>query len=668
MIPTTCRNASPHLSLFLILISFARAADWPPITPDQKSTSSVSQQPDAPAVIFYREDTTDDSKNFRSVYVRLKVLTEAGKRYQDVEIPVGHNAFTVSQVSGRTVQPDGQIVPWDGQPIDKIVVRDHGLRLHVKSFTLPAVAVGSILDYRYSLHFAEDSRNAPEWLVQNELFQKRVVFKFIPTKYQPKVDSLRGDTGSYDRIGNSNLEQVNSEYTWINHLPAGKQPEDHMTAVDQYKWVGFEMNDVPPAAYEPDQPPPIAVSWRVDFFYRTQAKPDTYWKAAGKNWDKEVESFLSKKGGVSEAVTKLVEAGDNPEAKLRKIYDFVSQLQNQSFSASAPAIALAPAAGAEEVLKNRGGTHDELNRLFLAMVRAAGIPAAMMWVPDRGKAPFDIGYMTTDQFVAEISVVQLGGQDVFLDPGTKFCPYGLLPWHYAGVRGMRQNTGANPTLVDTPAPTYKGALIQRVARVQVMEKGMMQGQVAIGYAGQEAMTRREMAAGLSPEDRQRFLEHELASWLPPGTTVHLTNTPDWDKTEGTLAAQFKVTGPLATGEGGKWQIPAQIFETNSRARFTSAQRTSPVFFDYASRRVDEVHISLPDNIAADNMPAARQAKTPYALYVSEQKSEGPRGIVSTRDIAMNGVLFTPNEYKDLKEFYDKVADGDKGTVPLKGSL
>ena len=669
MIARGCRSALFCLSLAVILISSARAADWPVITPDQKSITSVPQQPDAPAVILYREDTTDDTKNFRSVYVRLKVLTEAGKRYQDVEIPVGRSSFTISQVSGRTVQPDGQVVPWEGQPVDKIVVRDHGFRVRVKSFTLPAVAVGSILDYRYSLHFGEDSRNAPEWLVQNELFQKRVVFKFIPTKYQPKTDSLRGENGSYDRIGNANLEQVNSEYTWINHLPAGKQPEDHMTAADQYKWVGFEMNDVPPAAQEPDMPPSIAVSWRVDLFYRLQSKPDSYWKIAGKGWDKEVESFLSRKSGIAEAVTQLMAAGDTPEAKLRKIYDFLSQLQNQSFApSSGSAIALTPAAGAEDVLKNRGGTHDELNRLFVAMARAAGIPAVMMWVPDRGRAPFDTSYMTTDQFVAEIALVSLGGQDVFLDPGTKFCPYGLLTWHYAGVRGLRQNAGGNPALVDSPAPTYKGALIQRVARLQVNEKGLMQGQVAVGYSGQEAVIRREMALGLGPEERKTCLEKELASWLPSGTTVTLTNIPDWDKTEGPLSAQFKVTGPLATNSGHNWQLPTQVFETNSQPRFTSAQRTNPVFFDYASRRVDEVHISLPDNIALDSLPPVRQAKTPYALYLSEQKSEGPRGMVSTRDIAMNGVLFAPNEYKDVKDFYDKVADGDKATAPLKGSF
>jgi len=667
MTPRFCLRVAFYFAILACLISPAAAADWPAITAEDKNITALPQQPDAPAVILYREDITDDTKNFRNVYVRLKVLTEAGRKYQEVEIPVGRKPFTISQVSGRTVQPDGRVIPWDGQPVDKIVLHDHGLRVHVKAFTLPSVQVGSILDYRYALHFPEDSRNAPEWLVQNELFEKKVVFKFVPTKYQPKSDSLRGDNGSYDRIGASNLEQVNTEYAWVNHLPPGKQPEDHMTQADQYNWVGLEMNDVVPAPHEPDLPPAPVVGWRVAMFYRVQSKPDAYWKGAGKAWDKNVETFLGHNGGVSQAVAQLVETADPAETKVQKIYDFISQLQNQTFAPASDSPA-APSAGAEDVLQKRGGTHDELNRLFVAMVRAAGIAATMTWVPDRGRAVFDMNYMTVDQLDAEVAIVPLGGQDTFLDPGTKFCPYGLLPWHYAGSRGLRQGGNSQTSLADTPPPTYKGALIHRMARLQVAEKGIMQGPLAVGFSGQDAMIRRQRAAGLSADERKKLLEDEVAAWLPAGTQVTLTKAPEWDKTDNNLAAQFKIAGPLATANGQKWMLPVQVFEANAKPRFASAQRTSPLYFAYASRQVDEVHISLPANVELENLPVSQQAKTPYSLYTGEQKTEGNNGFVSTRDIAMNGVLFSAADYKEIKEFYDKVAAGDTAQVALKGSL
>jgi Transglutaminase-like superfamily len=645
----------------------AQAADWPQITPEEKAMTSVSQQPGAPAVILYRADITDDTKNFHSVYVRLKVLTETGRKYQDVIIPIGRKPFTISEIVGRTVLADGRIIPWEGQPVDKVVLREHGVRMPVKAFTLPSVEVGSILDYRYAVHFPEGSRNAPEWMVQNELFQKKVIFSFIPTKYQPKTDSLRGETGSYIRIGNHNLEQVNNEVTWTKHLPAGKEPEEHITPQEIYKWVSFEMGDVPPTTPEPDMPPEDAIRWRVNLFYRISAKPEAYWKDAGKVWDKNVEAFLDRKDGILQAVNQLVEANDNPETKVRKIYDFVSQLQSQSF-VSATDSASNPSKGAADVLQRRSGTHDELNRLFVAMIRAAGLTATMMWVPDRGQAVFDMNFMSIDQLDAEVAIVSLGGQDVFLDPGTKFCPYGMLSWHYSGNRGLRQSGSNSQTLADTPAPTFKQALIQRVAKLQLSEKGAMQGQLAVGFSGQDAMVRRQQAFGMSAEERKKLLENEVSSWFPGGTQVTLTDTPEWDKTEGMLSGQFKLTGPLAAQSGSQWFVPVQVFQGNEKSRFPSAQRTGPIYFDYPSRQVDEVHISLPANIVLDNLPASRQARTPYALYASEQQREGTNGFVSTRDMAMNGVLFSAKDYKELKDFYDKVAEGDKLTAALKGSL
>ena len=139
------------------------AAEFPAITPEEKALSSVPQQPDAPAVVLYREEITDDTKNFRTVYVRLKILTPAGLKYAEVDIPSEPNPFTISQLSGRTVHDDGSIVSLEDQAVDKIITTDHGVRERVKTFTLPAVKVGSILDYRYSLHFPEESRNAPLW-------------------------------------------------------------------------------------------------------------------------------------------------------------------------------------------------------------------------------------------------------------------------------------------------------------------------------------------------------------------------------------------------------------------------------------------------------------------------------------------------------------------------
>jgi len=73
----------------------AKADDWPPIAPEDLSMKSLPEQPGAAAVVLLREEFTDDPHNHRSVYMRIKVLTEPGRKYADVEIPYSRRRFTI---------------------------------------------------------------------------------------------------------------------------------------------------------------------------------------------------------------------------------------------------------------------------------------------------------------------------------------------------------------------------------------------------------------------------------------------------------------------------------------------------------------------------------------------------------------------------------------------
>lgn len=215
-------------SLFLLLLTLPwlgmRAwADWPPIAPEDLKMIDLAEEKGAPAVILLREEVADDSNNYHSVYMRIKILTEAGRRFADVELPYSRRTFRIENISGRTVHADGSIVPFDGKVFDKVVVRSkrgrsEEVRLSVKSFTLPDVQVGSILDYRYSLRYDDHVAYAPDWIIQTDLFQKNATFKFIP---YPGLLSL-----AHDRIGYGQ--------SWTSYLPtAGPQPQWHRLPVSR---------------------------------------------------------------------------------------------------------------------------------------------------------------------------------------------------------------------------------------------------------------------------------------------------------------------------------------------------------------------------------------------------------------------------------------------------
>ena len=609
--------------------------------------------------MLLRQETDDDALHYHSVYVRIKVLTEAGRKYADVELPYNRRGFIIDQVSGRTVRADGSVVPFTGKPFDKVVVKSRNLRIQVKTFSLPDVQVGSILDYRYSLRYPDNSLMPPEWIIQSDIPEKKVMFKYIPFQFKGNtfVTVARG------RIANG--------VAWTPFLPAGHPPKLE-TSADGKNWIDLEMENVQPIVEEPYMIPANPMRWRVQFYYQVELKQEDYWKKEGKFWNKDVESFMGRQRGVSDAVAKTVAASDTPEMKVRKLYDFVANLDNLSYAPERSgqeekSLGMVPNQGVDDVLRQHSGFHNELNRLFAAMVRSAGVPASMMWVSDRAEDFFEPQFLSTDQLDAEIAVVQLNGKDVFLDPGTKYTPYGLLSWHYGASKGLRQNGDKGADIAESGYSTYMQAVIQRVAELTLTDQGIAQGTVVVGFGGLEAMLRRQEGNHTDAEGRKKMLEDELRSWLPGGTDVALTNQPAWDKTSDSLVAQFKVSGPLALSAGKRWIIPVHVFEVNEKPMFASAQRINAVYFDYPSREQDEVHITLPPNAEIESLPPADKEKLDYALYITDQKREGKNGILSTRDLAMAGFAFAPTDYKDLKGFYDKVKAGDDQPAVLKSA-
>ena len=289
----------------------------------------------------------------------------------------------------------------------------------------------------------------------------------------------------------------------------------------------------------------------------------------------------------------------------------------------------------------------------------------MIWLSDRTTTFFDEHFLSTHQFDAEIPIVELGGKPVSLDPGTKYCPYGVLSWRFSGSRGLVQSDAKNAEFGDVPLSTYNQAMTQRVARFHLTEDGKFEGTVTVGFLGLEAMDRRRRGGLTDDEGRKKQLEEEIKEWLPAGSDVALAKKPKWDDTEATFAAEFKVSGNLATSAGKRWLLPPHVFEVNEKPKFPSAQRSNAVYFYYPHREIDEVHITLPTGVEVESLPPDDQVKTDFATYATTQKIEAPGAVFSRRDLIMGGMAFPVGVFKEVKDFYDKVKVGDDQPALLK---
>jgi hypothetical protein len=122
------------------LPAFADA--WIQPTPDELKMTAEPAAPGATAIYLYRDERADDKLHNHSLYVRLKILTEKGKDYADVEIPYEGQTFSIWAIEGRTIHSDGTVVPFTGKAYDKLIEKTNTLKYRAKVFHFAGCASG----------------------------------------------------------------------------------------------------------------------------------------------------------------------------------------------------------------------------------------------------------------------------------------------------------------------------------------------------------------------------------------------------------------------------------------------------------------------------------------------------------------------------------------------
>src|SRR5205085_7949708 len=142
-----------------------------------------------------------------------------------------------------------------------------------------------------------------------------------------------------------------------------------------------------------------------------------------------------------------------------------------------------------EVLKRGYGDREDITLLFIALARASGFDASVVMVSSRANRFFNKHVRSKSQLDSQVAVVQFNGKDLFLDPGTKFCPYGLIRWIRTSTAALKLDKNGGTFVTITPA-TQDKAVIARTANLSLSEEGVLKGAVSVEFKGGEALERR----------------------------------------------------------------------------------------------------------------------------------------------------------------------------------
>jgi hypothetical protein len=320
---------------------------------------------------------------------------------------------------------------------------------------------------------------------------------------------------------------------------------------------------------------------------------------------------------------------------------------------------------ADDTWAQKSGSSEDIAMLYLAMLRAAGLTAYAVKVVDRDRGPFDPSYQDLDQLDTTLVVLSSGGKETILDPGEKMCPFGTLNWRHSSARGLGQGAqGVN--ISTTPEQIYTDNSVSRIADLTLDAHGGITGFIKIIMIGQEALRWRQFALrNDDTELKKRFDHNELEHMVPDGVEAHVDHFIGIDQPGQNLMAMVKVTGSLGTATSKRILLPGLFFETRSRVPFVNEEkRQIPVDMHYADRVTDDVTFHLPDGAAVEGAPQDTTVSWQgHAVFILKSKA-GPGQIEIANSMARAFTLAKPEEYQDLRGFYQKVNAAEQAPLVL----
>ena len=590
MLRSYSRRALPRLLLpVFFAAAAARAADFPPVTDAERALKNVPGEPGAAAVTLFRrgeffmlDPAKQQASSQLTVRVRRKILNEKGKdQYGTVEV-LHSGLVRLHSFVGRTILPDGRIVPLPPDARFKSVAST-SLRLFKTSVAFPAVEVGAILDYSYQLNWDSFMYLEPLYFHDRIPVLHSEIVYHVPDSIQAGVWSrdpmnLGVKTEKTESAGGATLR------AWLDNL--GSIPEEP---------EGFPLADYS------TQLMLIPTAFTGTYAYVALLKD---WPNTCQMYEDEYRTFQRHDGGAGDRARELARAaGAAPRAQAEAIFRFV---RDEIETAPSIGVGLARNRTAGALFAERRGESQEKALLLATMLDAAKIPVHLVWAAARSGGVVDLSIPNPAWFDRVLVVAEIDRQEVYLDPADSRLGFGHLSPDFEGVTALRFDR-KKPAIVTLPAPAFSENIRQVNLDLHVRDDGHLEGTGTLHLGGQHAWT--SMPVHPDPARAAAIWKTWIEKRMPDFevATVKVEEAAD--------AARIDVQWTLTAREEASLPSEASLLPSRplgpikSAALFPASGRRGGVLFPFGDR--DEVDLSLcwPAGWSVAAIPKSTQQQT-----------------------------------------------------------
>ncbi len=609
---------------------------------------------DADAEALFWEVRVDDGGETDLVftnYIRIKIFTERGRESQSkIDITPYNPYIKIKDVAGRTIKPNGEIVELKKEDVfEKTIVKAGDLKLKAKTFAMPSVEPGSIIEYRWREVHAGRSANHTRLYFQRDIPVQSVTYYVKPANNLVGVEALR------------------------------YQPF-HM-AVPQFvkEKNGFysaTMTNIPAYHEEPRMPPDDEVRKWMLLYYTAEKNlvPQKFWKDFGKLVYDVFKADMKANDDVRRKATEIIGDAMTPDQKLERLYEFcrtkIKNLDDDALNLPAEQRAKLKDDSPANTLKKGEGRSGDISGLFAALAIGAGFEARPVLMADRSDIFFDPSF--ADPYFMKLLVIGVRVNDSwrFFDPSEMYMPFGMLAWQSEAQNALISDPKES-TFVMTPLSAPAKSLEKRVARLKLDEEGTLEGDVRIEYTGHLGKDKKEYNDDDSPAQREETLRNMIKARMSTAevSNIKVENVSDPVKPF-VYAYHVRVPG-YAQRTGKRLFLQPAFFQHGAGQIFPTSQRQNNVYFHYPWSERDEVEINLPAGFALDNAdaPMGINAGETSKYDIKLGVTKDGRMLVYNRTFFFGGgqtsLLFPVDSYAQLKILFDEMHKRDNHTITLK---
>lgn len=580
------------------------------------------------------------------IHERIKILKKSALERGSIKIPVVRVSGTIqeflSDIKGFTYNDNNGSPTKDKLTKDMIFQEKASETVYYTKISMPNIKEGSVIEYSYKKQTPMPiSNNPPTWYFQQGIPVERSDYKItIPAYFY-----YRMIMNGYLPLAHNENKDVNISEFNVNGLqyhfvvldaPAFRDEAYITTESDYLSKIDFELASV-------NWPSVLMKDFSLDYtnLNKTLLESEQFGQQLKRN------GFL--KDIANEIKTKYKDSTDRLQAAVNYIVKNVKWNGGSSIYTT----------GLKKVFEKKTGDAADINLMLVALLREMGYDSNPVILSTRDHGRIHEQYALMRRFNYVVAHIEKDGKDFLIDATDEHLKVGMLPYQCLNHNGWLVHS-AFPRFVSLE-PVERDIEFEK-AEMKIDEEGEIKGNFTKSYAGYSAWSARK---SFKKEGKEKFLEEikkAKTNW-----TISKAEYSNTDEISQPMEARYDVEmTDFVTKAGNMMYLKPMLSEGHTENPFKDTERTYPIDF---AMPIDETFMAsyeIPAGYAVIEKPQnvafalpENGGKFTHVVNVHENK------ITVTSRLSFRKIMYTPEEYLSLKEFYDQIVKKQNEQIVLK---